>query len=123
MRYRERVVVIVNHGDMTAHKPGCRDIERQCAGGRAHWWTETGIRDFHDVVLAVYGPNAGSFFRECDDTMADWEQHAGYIHVAPCMGGLSHDITGISADDRALRWGDDRGETTRYTHDGKYLDA
>lgn len=118
--------MIVNHGDLTVHRPGCRDIERQCGIGAGfqsgHWWDESGIRDFHDIVLAIYGPNAGSFFAECGDTMLDWEQHGGSINVAPCVGALSYDLPGISDDDRALRWGDDRGERTRYTHNGKYLD-
>lgn len=109
MKYRERDVVIVYHGDITAHRPGCRDIARQVERSHGTWWEAT-VRDFHDLVLAIYGPNCGSFFHECGNTMLDWAQYGEGIHVAPCVGQLTYDITTITADDRAARWGDDRGE-------------
>lgn len=108
MKYREHDVVIVNTGDtMNAHKPGCRDILRDENYSGNPSWPAT-IRDYHDLVLEIYGPNSGSYFRECGYTMLDWDQWGADIQIMPCAGSIAYNIPTITDDDRAERYGDDR---------------
>ena len=116
MKFREYDVVITSpscgDGIMRVHGPGCRDIERDLMtpfGKDEHGRWPATVRDFHDVVLEVYGPNSGSYFRECGMTMLDWAGFGADIHVMPCVGPLPYDLP-ISDDDRAERYGDDRGD-------------
>lgn len=113
MQYREHGVTFINDGtNINIHKRGCADIKRDAR--RAFYaddggWDAT-IRDFHDAVLEVYGPNAGSYFVECGYTMLDWEDYGHDIVVKPCCGSISYNIPTITDDDRAERYGDDREE-------------
>ena len=61
-------------GNVRAHKPGCRDIKPDSAGGT--WWEVT-TRDVFGFVLDLYP----------DATPETWEQFAD-VQVMPCVGDL-----------------------------------
>jgi hypothetical protein len=94
-------------GQIIVHKAGCRDIDRDRR--RFHASVEpTIVRDIHDIVLDIYGPNSGSYFAEQGLTIEDWAEYFVDIDIKPCVKGLPYDIAEITTDDRAARYGDDR---------------
>lgn len=75
-------LAVVNNarGSIRVHKPGCRDIEREAAGGT--WW-ELSSPDVRGVVVDLYGN--GDFEGFTLDTWRDW---SGDVEVMPCAGTL-----------------------------------
>lgn len=81
---------------MHIHKVGCREISHNNGYSDP---TEANcpieVADFRECVLAIYGPEAGSFFEESGFDPNDpnaWKQFAFDFRVFPCVKNLPYNI-------------------------------
>jgi hypothetical protein len=87
-----RTLTFVNmSAEIHVHKAGCADLGKGKYRYEASRWDED-CADRRDIVNAIYGPDAGSFYDEAGLTEADWEQYDCDIIVMPCVGTLPHDL-------------------------------
>lgn len=80
--------------DLIVHAAGCADLKRGVCKATAPWrpdhWTIE-ADSIHDVVDAIYGPAAGSFYEEAATLVngewvpAPWTEYIGEFHFAPCV--------------------------------------
>lgn len=78
-----------SQGEFHVHAAGCRDIARMAHRDPEFlnpWTIDADSTD--DVVLALYGPDAGDFDLDPDDP-DDIAAYAASFHFAPCTRGLS----------------------------------
>ena len=77
------------------HKPGCRDIRRdtQKYGDYDGDWVET-VSTLKDVCDLFWGPDRGSYYRECSlDPETAWETyHQENVHFCPCASDIHKQI-------------------------------
>lgn len=72
--------------DLIVHAAGCSDLHRGVCRGQEQWTIEA--TEIREIVEAVYGPGAGSFYEEAglDPTdRSNWRKYSGEFHFAPCV--------------------------------------